>query len=308
MGARGVRLFGVAAVLSAAASRTTPAPVSRAAIVISWPQTAITTPEVDRALVEFVATRHFGYHALDDAQRRRLGADLARSRLGSVTTLDQAVCVRNLLYKLQLDTQRAALSPHRMAEHYAADARGSIAASAAHFQTAPLEVARAVVRHRYCINGSLLRRVLQLTVSFVGERSESAASAPQLAAFRAHLLAAASERRLSAQAKRDLARFSRELSPADWLQIVWACEHDMQGVPKEVTYNGAQAGEAQLERHLARCGASFRTEQDLRLEQDEERRSTPDILFDEAFPVCLGPAQPSGTHGDRVCWLDMKNQ
>lgn len=286
------------ALLLAATSCAPPRPAARPAIVVGWPQTAITSPQLDRSLVEFVATRHFGYNALDQAQRKRLGADLSRAQMGA--TLDQAVCVRNLLYKLQLDTQRAELSPQQMAEHYATASAGSLEACSAHFQTAPLEVARAVVRHRYDISVALTRRIVELAVSFLGERS-SASPEQQLSGFRQHLADPATGRRLSAQSKRDLARFGRSLSAADWGQFVWACQHDMQGRPKEMSLEDAEAGEKQLERHLAACGAAFRTEADLRRAPDEARRSTPDILFDEGTDVYVGHAGP-------VCWLDMKNQ
>lgn len=303
------RLLGAAVLLCAATSCTTPAH-SRLSHVIGWPQTAITSLQVDRSLVEFVATRHFGYNALDEAQRQRLGADLARSRLSA--TLDQAVCVRNLLYKLQLDTQRAVISPQQMAQHYATTAAGSLAACAAHFQTAPLEVARAIVRYRYRIPGTLTRRVVELTISFVGERP-GAGSEEQLRAFRSHLVLAATERRLSAQAKRDLARFAASLSLADWRQFVWACQHDMQGRPKEVTMEDAEAGERVLAQHLTACGVQFRTEQDLRRQQDEARRSTPDFLFDDPPSIicaagAAGAAPAVRSLAGPVCWLDMKNQ
>jgi hypothetical protein len=271
--------------------------------------------------VELVATRHFGYSALNDEARERLAADLKRARLPA--TLDQAVCVRNLLYKLQLDTQRESLSAVEIAKHYGTSAGFSLAACAAHFQTAPLEVVRAVVRHRYRLSNYLTRRAVELTVSFV---AEDPAAATELEAFRAQLAQIVGDRKLSEHSRRSLNRFMRGLTPRDWSQFVWACQHDMQGRPKQQTMDSAEAGERLLEAHLSACGAQFRTERDLRLAQDEQRRSTPDILFDEGARVCVGAACAAGDGGGGdegsgegggegsgegsgrpVRWIDMKN-
>jgi hypothetical protein len=286
----------------------------RAAVVVDWPQTAITSLGADRQLVQLVATRHFGYTALRDEDRARLAADLRRS--GVPASLDQAVCVRNLLYKLQLDTQRASLSPAAIARYYATATASDLAACASHFETPPLEVVRALVRHAYGLSEFLTRKVVEATVSFIGEGLDADADPAQLAAFRLHLARLADERRLGAHAKRELARFSRGLRAHDWAQFVWACRHDMQGRPKQITMDDAEAGERLLEAHLLSCGAAFRTERDLRLEQQAQqalgeggcaaaageagRRSTPDILFEPHSRVRLGGA-------DDVRWIDMKN-
>mmetsp|Transcript_11094 Transcript_11094/g.28020 ORF Transcript_11094/g.28020 Transcript_11094/m.28020 type:complete len:375 (-) Transcript_11094:64-1188(-) len=294
-----VRLVAALVLLSAATSCRLPAsPVLRSAsaIVIDWPQTAITSREADRSLVELVARRHFGYNALSDKGRARLGADLERSQLPACT-LDQAVCVRNLLYKLQLDSQRKSLAPADMMTHYYTVASGSLSACTAHFQTAPLEVVRDIVRHRYRLTSFLSRKAVELLVTFVGEDPHATS---ELAAFQSYLMQAMDDRRNTAHSKREMRRFARNLEAADWEQFVWACQHDMQGRPKQLTMNDAVAVERLLEEHLRSCGAQFRTERDLRRDQDEQRRSTPDILFDEGSRVCLG-------RQGVVRWIDMKN-
>lgn len=258
---------------------------------IDWPQTAITSLHSDQAVVALVAKRHFGYHTLSSAERAALARDLVDS--GVDATVDQAVCVRNLLYKLQLDTQRERLEPRQLAKAYAEVP--VVAGVSRRLHVPPLEVMRAALPSIYGLSPVLGRKVVEHAVAFV---AGDGTTVHNLGDFCQFLQQSPALRRLPAYTQRHLLRFSRKVCPDDWEQLIWACLHDMQGTPKQRTLNDAERVERLLEAHLRQRGVDFRSEQDLRAGQDAAaRRSTPDVVFAEPQEVCGGA---------RVVWMDVK--